>query len=75
MLLKLAKAVGDVTINNVNSGVYEIFDVTGFTSILNVKKALREVSVDGCELIGEGANGKVYRLTKDEMIKVFRPKA
>lgn len=73
VLLKLAKAVGDVTINNVNSGVYEIFDVTGFTSILNVKKALREVSVDGCELIGEGANGKVYRLTKDEMIKVFRP--
>ena len=73
VLLKLTKTVGEVTLNNVSSDVYEILDVTGFTSILNVKKALREVSVEGCELIGEGANGKVYRLTKDEMIKVFRP--
>jgi uncharacterized protein (TIGR02172 family) len=73
VLLKLTKTVGDVTLYNVSSEVYEILDVTGFTSILNVKKALREVSVEGCELIGEGANGKVYRLTKDEMIKVFRP--
>ncbi|MBQ3285015.1 MAG: STAS domain-containing protein [Ruminococcus sp.] len=73
VLLKLTKAVGDVTVCNVSSEVYDILDVTGFTSILNIKKALREVSVEGCELLGEGANGKVYRLTKDEMIKVFRP--
>ena len=73
VLLKLTKAVGDVTLSNVNSEVYEILDVTGFTSILNVNKKMREVSIEGCELIGEGANGKVYRLTKDEMIKVFRP--
>ena len=34
---------------------------------------MREVSIDGCAELGSGANGKVYRLTKDEMIKVFRP--
>ena len=45
VLLKLAKALGDVTVNNVSSEVYEIFEVTGFTEILNVKKALREVSI------------------------------
>ena len=73
VLLKLTKTVGEVTVSGVTPDVYEILDATGFTSILNVKKAMREVSVEGCELIGEGANGKVYRLTKDEMIKVFRP--
>ena len=73
VLLKLTKMVESLTMNNVSSEVYDILDVTGFTSILTVKKALRTVSVEGCKLIGEGANGKVYRLTKDEMIKVFRP--
>lgn len=41
--------------------------------MLDVHKKLREVSVEGCALLGEGANGKVYRFTEDEMIKVFRP--
>lgn len=72
VLLKLRKEVGEVTICNVNQEVYEIFDVTGFTSILNVKKALREISVDGCELIGEGGNGAVYRLNDDTIVKVYK---
>ena len=42
VLLKLAKVVGDVTVNNVSSEVYEIFDVTGFTEILNVRKAFEK---------------------------------
>ena len=35
-------------------------------------KKMREISVEGCEVIGEGANGKVYRLAEDEIIKVFK---
>lgn len=38
VFLKLRKAVGELTVFNVNSEVYDIFDVTGFTDILNVKK-------------------------------------
>ncbi len=72
VLLKLAKAVGDVTVNNVSSEVYEIFEVTGFTEILNVKKAMRKVSVKGLEKIGEGGNGIVYRLDDDKIIKVSK---
>lgn len=72
VLLKLAKAVGDVTVNNVSSEVYEIFEVTGFTEILNVKKALREVSIEGCQLIGKGGNGTVYRIDNETIVKVFR---
>ena len=71
VLLKLAKAVGDVTVNNVSSEVYEIFDVTGFTQILNVKKALREIDITGKEKIGQGGHGTVYRLDDERIVKVY----
>ena len=73
VLLKLRKKINKpLTILNVSNEVYDIFSVTGFTELLDVHKKMREVSVDGCDVLGEGANGKVYRLTKDEMIKVFK---
>lgn len=73
VLLKLTKAVGDVTVVNVSSDVYEIFDVTGFTSILNIKKALREISIEGKPVLGKGGNGTVYRLDDETIVKVYRP--
>lgn len=71
VLMKLRKAVGDVTVVNVSTDVYEIFDVTGFTSILTVKKALREISVEGCEVIGAGGYGTVYRIDPETIVKVY----
>ena len=71
VLLRLTKTVGDVTLYNVSIDVYEILDVTGFTSILNVKKALREISVDGCEMIGAGGYGSVYRINEETIVKVY----
>ena len=74
VLMKLRKMVNKaVPMVNVSSDVYEILEVTGFTDLLDVKKRLREVSIEGCTQLGSGANGTVYRLTTDEMIKVFRP--
>lgn len=74
VLMKLRKQEKKtVQVVNVSSEVYDIFEVTGFTDLLDVKKALREVSIEGCIKLGSGANGTVFRLTKDEMIKVFRP--
>lgn len=73
VLLKVRKQIKKpLPVLNASSELYEIFNVTGFTELLDVHKKLREVSIEGCELIGEGANGKVYRLTKDEIIKVFK---
>lgn len=73
VLLKVRKHLKTpLPVLNVSGEVYDIFSVTGFTELLDVHKKMREVSVEGCEVIGEGANGKVYRLTRDEMIKVFK---
>jgi uncharacterized protein (TIGR02172 family) len=73
VLMKVRKSVGKkVTIENVSRDVYDIFETTGFTEILDVQKALRQISIEGCEAIGQGANGVVYRLTPDTMVKVYQ---
>ena len=72
VLLKLKKGTkGTVSVINVSPEIYDIFAVTGFDNILDVKKALRSVSVDGLEIIGKGATGSVYRIDADTIIKVF----
>ena len=52
--------------------VYEVLETTGFTKIMVVERAMRQLSVEGCRLIGIGGVGKVYRLDGDTIIKVFR---
>lgn len=71
VVLRLLKANAGMKLINVSPDVYEIFDMTGFTEMLPVEKAYRRLSVDGCEVIGQGANGKVYRLDPDTIIKVY----
>ncbi|MBQ3275781.1 MAG: anti-sigma factor antagonist [Oscillospiraceae bacterium] len=71
VILRLKKAVGDTKLVNVSSDVYEVFEMTGFTEMMDISKAYRVVSVEGCEVIGQGANGKVYRIDPDTIVKVY----
>ena len=71
VILRTRKAEATLKIVGVSPEVYEIFDMTGFTEMLPVEKAYRRLSVDGCEVIGQGANGKVYRIDADTIIKVY----
>ena len=71
ILLRLRKEMKDLKVINVSPEVYEIFDMTGFTEILDIQKAYRVISVEGCEVIGQGANGKVYRIDPDTIVKVY----
>ncbi len=72
VLLRLRKTHPDITVTEVSSEIYEIFEMTGFTEILNVEKAYQRISVEGCEVIGEGANGKVYRIGPDSVVKTYK---
>ena len=72
VILRTKKSHPDLSVINVNPEVYEIFDMTGFTQMFTVEKAYRVVSVEGCEVIGEGANGKVYRLDRDTVVKTYK---
>lgn len=71
VLLRLRKTYPQMRIINVNSDVYEILDMTGFTEMMDVEKAWRVVSVEGCEEIGRGANGTIYRIDQDNVVKVY----
>ena len=71
VLLRMQQERGNVKLINVSSEVFEIFEVTGFTEILEIHKAYRIISVEGCKVIGQGANGKVYRIDRDTIVKVY----
>ena len=71
IILRLKKSCPDLRIVNVNSEVYEILDMTGFTEMMPVEKAYRVVSIEGCEEIGRGANGTLYRIDQDNVVKVY----
>lgn len=71
IVLRLRKNEASLKLINASSEVYEIFEMTGFTEMIPISKAYRKLSVDGCEVIGQGANGKVYRLDPDTIIKVY----
>ena len=71
VILRLKKTYPDLRITGVNSEVYEILDMTGFTEMMPVEKAYRVVSVEGCEEIGRGANGTIYRIDQDNVVKVY----
>ena len=71
ILLRLKRAVPDTRLENVSAPVYEIFEMTGFTEMMEISKAYRRISVAGCEIIGQGANGRIYRIDQDTIVKVF----
>ncbi len=70
-ILHLRKTSPDMRITQVRPEVYEIFDMTGFTQMMTIEKAYRSVSIDGCEVIGRGANGTIYRIDQDTVVKAY----
>jgi len=72
ILLMLAKRFKPFRIIGVNPEVFDVLSMTGFTKMMTVERALRQLSVDGCEVIGVGGVGTVFRLDDDTIIKVFR---
>ena len=52
ILLVLAKSYKNFKVVNVNPDVYDVLNMTGFSKIINVERALRQLSIDGCEQIG-----------------------
>ena len=73
VLLKIRKMQDKLVIKNVSVEVYEIFEITGFSEIMTIEKAIRELSLEGAEVIGQGGHGKVLRINGDTIVKLFHP--
>ena len=69
-ILKLAKTEKNFSIENVSAAVFSVFEMTGFSRIIKIRKALRRIDLEKCEKIGFGGNGAVYRVSEDEIVKV-----
>lgn len=72
VILSLKKKIGNLKMINVKSEVYEILEMTGFTQMMEIQKAYKQVSVEGCKIIGEGEKGIVYRINADTVVKVYK---
>lgn len=72
VLLQLSKNQGNrLEVRNISLEVYDILEMTGFTDILTVIKRMRKFSVEGCDVVGRGAIGTVYRVDDDTIVKVY----
>lgn len=71
IILKLKQRYDDFSVINASLEVYDVFQMTGFTSMMSIKKALRKIDLAGAEIIGDGFFSTVYRLNKDTIVKVF----
>ena len=75
VVLRVKQKVEKTRLINVHPDFYEILDVSGFTELMDVRKAYRTISLEGCEMIARGANGTVYRLDREDIIKVYHEDA
>lgn len=71
VILRTRKDEPSLKIINAKPDVYEIFDMTGFVEMMPIEKAYRRISIDGCEVIGQGATGKVYRIDPETIVKYY----
>ena len=71
IVLKLKQQCSNLSIVETSLEVYDIFSMTGFTNIMEIKKALKRVYISGAEVVGSGYYSTVYRVDKDTIIKVF----
>ena len=71
VVLSLKQKYPNTSLINANLQVYDILQMTGFTSMMSVSKALRKIELGNAEVIGDGFFSTVYRLNKDTIVKVF----
>ena len=71
IILKLKQKYNDTHVIEASLEIYDVLNMTGFTNIMDVKKALKRVYISGAQVIGEGYFSTVYRIDKDTIIKVF----
>ena len=73
VLLSLKKRCGKkpFRVINANAEVMDVFNMTGFSEIMEIEPACRRISIDGCEVIGRGACGECYRIDDETIIKLY----
>ena len=72
VILRCKQKHKETSIVNASLDVYDILQMTGFTTIMKVHKAIAKVEVNPDQIVGEGFCGTVYRISKDTIVKVYK---
>ena len=73
VLLRMARREKKrIQIKNISSEVYEVLEITGFVRLFDAYKKMKKYHLSELELIGMGVNGEVYRVDKENVVKVFQ---
>ena len=70
IILKYKKLYPEFEVINVSNDVFSVFEMTGFSRIMTIKKALRKINLGECQLLAHGANGEVYKINDEEIVKL-----
>ncbi|MDO4537119.1 MAG: anti-sigma factor antagonist [Coriobacteriales bacterium] len=71
----LKRLNGKVSLIDASPDVYNVFEMTGVSQMMEVHKRLREVSLDNATFLNKGGNGEIWRLDPETVIKVYNPGA
>lgn len=74
LFLKFKKKNIDFEIVDLSTEVYEIFEMTGFTDMFKISRAMRNINVTNHEILGHGANGTVYKIDNETILKLYNNK-
>ena len=72
VILRIRRAHPGLRIIGAQPEIYSILEMTGFTALMKVEKAFRNLSREGCEVIGRGANGDILRCDSDTVVKIYK---
>ena len=71
LIMLIRKHNVNTSMINVCSEVYDILEMTGFSSVLQVKRKAMRIDRIGREPIARGSNGEIYALEDDTIVKMF----
>lgn len=73
LALLLERKHKNIKFINADPAVYEIFEETGITNILSVKRKPRKIDPITGEPLARGSNGEIYVIEDDIIVKMFSP--
>lgn len=74
VLLKVRKyKKTNLLIQNVSDEVFDIFSVTGFSDMFQIKRKMKTYFLQKSDAVVRSINGKIYKQDNDTMIKVYSP--
>ena len=68
---KVSSQGGKAVLINVSPEVHQVFEVTGFSRLIEIRRKAREISLEGLEFLSAGVCGECYRLDRESIVKLY----